>query len=191
MLQETPVQTKLYYERNLPHWHPTGAALFITWRLHGSLPKHVLLALEEKKALKEGRRFVLADRELDKASFGPVWLKDPRIATCVIETLRQGEQELRLFELHAFVVMANHVHVLLTPRGSVARILRGIKRKTAASANRMLRRAGQRFWQEESFDHWCRTEREFARIKRYIEWNPVKAGLVARPEDWPWSSASV
>jgi REP element-mobilizing transposase RayT len=186
------VQPKLYYERNLPHWHPTGRALFVTWRLHGSLPKHVLQALDENKnrKMKEGQRFVLADAELDKASFGPLWLKDPRVAKSAVDTLLRGERELLLFDLHAYVVMANHVHVLLTPKTAVARILRGIKRKTAADANQILGRAGQQFWQEESYDHWCRTEREFARTKRYIELNPVKAGLVERPEEWPWSSAS-
>lgn len=183
------VETKLYYERNLPHWHPPGTPLFITWRLQGSLPKHVLLMLEEKR-LGEGRRFVLADRELDKASFGPVWLKDPQIAKCTVEALGRGERELRFFELHAFVVMANHVHMLVTPRASVARIMRGIKRTIAASANQILGRAGQRFWQEESYDHWCRNAVEFGRVHQYIEWNPVKAGLVKRPEEWAWSSAS-
>ena len=184
------MEAKQYYRRNLPHWHPPGAALFVTWRLYGSLPKHVLLMLKEKKNLKEGRRFVLADQELDIGDFGPLWLKDPRIARCIIETLQRGQDEFRLFELHAFVVMANHVHALLTPGAPLARIMRSIKRKTAATANQILGRDGQRFWQEESFDRWCRNEVEFARIQQYIEWNPVKAGLVQRPQDWPWSSCS-
>jgi REP element-mobilizing transposase RayT len=182
------VETKVYYRRNLPHWHPPGAALFVTWRLYGSLPKHVLLMLEEKKHLKEGRRFVLADQELDKASIGPLWLKEPRIAKSVMESLHRGE-EMGHYELHAYVVMANHVHALLTPKVAVADLMRSLKRKTASTANAMLGRAGQRFWQDESFDRWCRDEAEFRRVKQYVEWNPVKAGLVKRPEDWPWSSA--
>ena len=184
------VQAKLYYRRNLPHWQPPGATLFVTWRLYGSLPKHVLLALQEKKQWKEGRRFALADGELDRGSTGPLWLKDPRIAKCVVESLRRGGSELQHYELHAYVVMANHVHALLTPKIPLAAMMRSMKRKTAATANQMLGRSGQRFWQDESFDHWCRNEAEFARIKQYIEWNPVKAGLVKRPDDWPWSSAS-
>jgi hypothetical protein len=60
----------------------------------------------------------------------------------------------------------------------------------ALRANAILRRAGSRFWQDESFDHWVRSGAQLQRIKLYIEWNPVKAGLVARPQDWPWSSAS-
>ncbi|MGH9861079.1 MAG: transposase [Candidatus Acidiferrales bacterium] len=149
------MEAKLYYQRNLPHWHPPGTPLFVTWRLHGSLPRPVLRMLEEKN-LSEGRRFALADRELDKASCGPVWLRDAQIAQGMVETLRRGERELRCFELHTFVVMANHVHMLVTPNRAVARIMRGIKRHSAANANQILGRAGQRFWQEESYDHWCR-----------------------------------
>ena len=162
--------------------------MFVTWRLYGSLPKHVLLMLQEKKYLKEGRRFVLADQELDKASIGPLWLREPRIAKSVVESLHRGE-EMGHYELHAYVVMANHVHALLTPKVAVADLMRSLKRKTAATANAMLGRAGQRFWQDESFDRWCRNETEFWRVKQYIEWNPVKAGLVKRPEEWAWSSA--
>jgi len=48
---------------------------------------------------------------------------------------------------------------------------------------------GKPFWLDESYDHWVRNSREFDRIQSYIEFNPVSAGLVARPEEWPWSSA--
>ena len=48
---------------------------------------------------------------------------------------------------------------------------------------------GEPFWQDETFDHWVRDEWSYRRIVRYIEWNPVKAGLVSEPQQWPWSSA--
>ncbi len=177
------MQAGSYYERNFPHWHPTGKALFVTWRLHGSLPRHVWDLLR-KKRMSAGKRFSHVDRELGKARFG-----DPRIARCVVQALWRGARELHLFELHAFAVMPNHVHVLVSPGGPLARITRGIKRLTAGKANELLGRGGQRFWQEESFDHWIRNAAEFERVRKYIEWNPVKAGLCKRPEDWPWSSA--
>ena len=183
------MQPGSYYERNLPHWHPPGKALFVTWRLHGSLPAHIGDVLL-KKRISAGKRYSLLDQELGKARCGPVWLADPRIARCVVEALLRGERELNLFELHAFAVMPNHVHVLLSPHAPPARITRGIKRLAASKANQLLRRTGQRFWQEESFDHWIRNAAEFQRVKNYIEWNPVKAGLCKRPERWPWSSAS-
>ena len=53
----------------------------------------------------------------------------------------------------------------------------------------MLGHTGQPFWQDESYDRLVRDEAEFQRITRYIEMNPVKAGLAAKPEDFPWSSA--
>jgi putative DNA methylase len=68
-------------------------------------------------------------------------------------------------------------------------ITKRLKGYTALEANRLLHRTGQTFWQQESFDHWARDEEEFYRIIAYSENNPVKAGLVSRPEEWLWSSA--
>ncbi|MBN1901291.1 hypothetical protein JW926_08215, partial [Candidatus Sumerlaeota bacterium] len=59
---------------------------------------------------------------------------------------------------------------------------------TALNANRKLGRTG-RFWQEECFDHWVRDQKSFLRIIRYIDANPVKAGLCKQPSQWRWSSA--
>ena len=53
----------------------------------------------------------------------------------------------------------------------------------------MLGFTGQPFWQDESYDRLVRDGEEFQRIVRYIETNPVNAGLVAMPEEFPWSSA--
>jgi REP element-mobilizing transposase RayT len=128
---------------------------------------------------------------LDQANTGPLWLKDSRIAGTVVETLRFGESALRLYKLHAFVVMPNHVHALFTPRAPLSPITRTIKGFTARRANRILGRSGSRFWQDESFDHWIRNEASFRRVIAYIESNPVKAGLVRQASDWPWSSASL
>ena len=139
---------------------------------------------------KEARRFRLIDRLLDSQSCGPLWLKNPDIAECIVQTLRFCERDLGLCDLHAYVVMANHVHVLLTPRAPLSRVTRTIKAYTARRANEILRRKGQPFWQDESFDHWVRNGASFGRIKSYIEQNPVKAGLAEKLEDWPWSSAA-
>ena len=86
--------------------------------------------------------------------------------------------------------MANHVHVLLTPHVEMKKVTRAIKSYSARKANQILGRTGEPFWQDESYDHWIREDEEMNRIIRYIEWNPVKARLVERIEDWPWSSAS-
>jgi putative transposase len=183
-----------FYQRNLPHWHPKGAAIFRTWHLAGSLPKDVRKATATLAAgaseLSAGKRFVILDREIDRAAVGPAWLRDPRAAKCVVETLVHGAVVLGHYQLHAYVVMANHVHVLITPSAPVGRITGAIKGVSACKCNRILCRSESRFWQPESYDRWVRDAAEYLRICRYIENNPVTAGLVRRAEDWPWSSAS-
>ncbi len=106
----------------------------------------------------------------------------------MIDSLHKGAA-LGHYELGAFVVMANHVHVLLLPKTHPSRLLQSMKGSTAHEANRILGLTGRKFWQAESYDHWVRNERERARIAAYIENNPVKAGLVAHPEEYRWSSA--
>jgi REP element-mobilizing transposase RayT len=85
--------------------------------------------------------------------------------------------------------MPNHVHLLWTPQMPLAALVRQVKGPTALGANRLLGRTGEPFWQAEYFDRIVRNQKEFAQIRRYIEWNPVKAALVAHPEEFPWSSA--
>jgi REP element-mobilizing transposase RayT len=178
-----------FYRRRLPHWQPEGASIFLTWRLHGSLPRSTELAAARGNAT-EGQRFAALDHLMDRAVTGPAWLKDPRVATCVVETLFRAEKQWQLYELFAWVVMCNHVHLLLNPHKPLADVTRAVKKNSARAANQILGRSGMRFWQDESDDHWVRDNKEFDRIARYIEWNPVRAGLVGRIEDWPWSSAT-
>jgi type I restriction enzyme R subunit/putative DNA methylase len=54
----------------------------------------------------------------------------------------------------------------------------------------LLARERQHFWQDESFDHWVRSSKEFDKIRNYIENNSVSAGLAAAPQEWPWSNCS-
>jgi len=86
--------------------------------------------------------------------------------------------------------MPNHVHLLILPQVPVPVVTRGLKSWTARQANQVLGREGQPFWQGESYDHWARNPKERDRIRRYIEENPVQAGLATSLELWPWSSAA-
>jgi REP element-mobilizing transposase RayT len=90
----------------------------------------------------------------------------------------------------AYVIMPNHVHLLIEPHTSLERITRGIKGVSSRVANFILARPGLTFWQGESFDHWVRTPAEGEKICRYIENNPVKARLVRNANEWRWSSAA-
>jgi putative transposase len=175
-----------FYQRRLPHWQPTGQDIFLTWRLYGSLPRQVP---PPRANPSPGESFVHIDRVLDMARTGPLWLKDPRIAELVLSSLGDAQQR-KLIDVRAYAVMVNHVHLLLKPAVPLAQFTQLIKGATARQANLLLSRTGTRFWQDESFDHWVRNPAEWQKIRSYIERNPVAAGLVARAEDWPWSSAS-
>lgn len=175
-----------YYERRLPHWDVVGQPLLVTFRLHDSLPAgRVFLPLQ----LTSGIAFVAMDRLLDQAATGAKHLCMPEIASLVVKALRDGEQRFGRYQLHSFVVMPNHVHILVTPRVTATKWLGPLKGFTAHESNAILGRTGKPFWQGESYDHLVRSGEEFDRIRRYIENNPVKAGLVERPEDFEWSSA--
>ena len=95
-------------------------------------------------------------------------------------------------KLHAAVVMPDHVHLVLTPlrdeQGwpyAMFAILKLIKGVSARSVNKLLGSSGP-VWQEESFDHVLRSDESFQAKTEYIRQNPVRRGLVKRPEDYPW-----
>jgi putative transposase len=173
------------YRRRLPHFHPEGEYLFVTWRLHGILP----IAPPDVMYSTPGHAFVAADRALAQGC-GASWLTDTRVARSVVRAICDGERERRYYELEAWVVMPNHVHLLILPRVRVAKITHWIKGRTAREANLLLGRTGVPLWQDESYNHWVRSGHELDRIATYIEANPVSAGLTATLEEWPWSSAA-
>jgi putative transposase len=111
------------------------------------------------------------------------------IAHVVVESLRRGVL-LGHYDLAAYAILSNHVHVLLLPKIAPSRLLQSWKGVTARQANLILGRTGETFWQAESYDHWVREEAEWKRIVAYIEDNPVKAGLVQHAEHYRWSTAS-
>jgi putative transposase len=176
----------VYYERRLPHLHVLDQPLFITFRLQGSLPKSRVF--RPAHVTGDGKAFAAMDRLLDASGSGPSWLARPEIAGIVADALKLGESQFHRYRLHAWVVMPNHVHMLATPSAEPARWLRSMKGFTAHEANRILGATGRAFWQAETYDHLLR-EGEFERIRRYIEWNPVRANLAIKPEDFRWSSA--
>ena len=155
--------------------------MFITFRLKGSLPQGHYFGPETKDS---GAAFALVDRFLDEARYGPQHLRTPEIAELVAREVVQADG----YELHNWVIMSNHVHMLITPCDKVSRVMQRLKGRTAVEANRMLGTNGP-FWQHESFDRLVLNGVEFRRIGRYIEVNPVKAGIVKDPSGFRWSSA--
>jgi REP element-mobilizing transposase RayT len=175
------------YRRNLPHEFPAGTPIFFTWRLYGSMPARSAPTQVSRKQ-SPGEKFATEDRILDRAASGPRWLSDPRVAEMVTNEIERGGRELGRYELFEYVVMPNHVHLLVYPHTAPDALMKLLKGITARRANRILERSGQPFWQYESFDHWCRSAVEVRKIRGYIAENPVKCGLVQRAQDWPWSS---
>jgi putative transposase len=202
---------KPQYRRNLPHYQPHGATLFVNIRLTDTLPLYIIERLQsdletrktnilknsnenDQKILlnnEDKRYFAKMDRFLDKAQFGPTWLANPEAAAKVYESLcfRNG----RVYELDSFTIMPNHVHIVFRPFEdqednpvSLASIMMSLKRYTARQCNDILGREGQ-FWQHESYDHVIRNQAEWERIIKYVLDNPVKAGLVEKWDDWPWT----
>jgi REP element-mobilizing transposase RayT len=136
-----------------------------------------------------GTRLWPKDRALDQYSSGPLWLRHPQIADVVAHAIAIGQDERQFYELCAWVVMPNHVHLLILPTVAVATSMRWLKGSTARRANQILGRTGRPFWQDDSYDHYLRDPNRISRTTAYIEQNPVCAGLARSAEDWPWSSA--
>jgi REP element-mobilizing transposase RayT len=178
-----------YYARHLPHWQPHGRSIFLTWRLHGSLPEEAVRRLKQGAGLSPGEYFLDVDRILDRAKTGECWLANSQIADCVAAAIRRGEN-LGHYVLQAFAIMPNHVHLLIEPSIPIHQVTRSLKGVTAREAKVILSRTGNHFWQDESFDHYVRDGKQFNRIEMYIENNPVAAGLVQQPQLWRWSSAA-
>ena len=182
-----------FARRHLPHWIPEDAAVFVTWRLAGSLPGHASLicaaSTDDRNRSSVLPQSLEQDEQLDRTHCGPAWLQDPRVASMVVEALLYGETVRRFYELHAWVVMPNHVHVVFQPNRELSSIMRWLKGRTSRLANQILGRTGTPFWQNESFDHWIRSAEELEYLIEYVENNQLKAGLVEAKEQWRWSSA--
>jgi REP element-mobilizing transposase RayT len=88
--------------------------------------------------------------------------------------------------------MPNHVHCVIEamPGWPVGDVVGAWKSFTAKAIHRLLYRLGS-FWQSDYFDRYIRDDAHLAAVIAYIESNPVKAGLCAASEAWPWGSAAM
>jgi REP element-mobilizing transposase RayT len=118
---------------------------------------------------------------------GECWLRQPVIAELTEGALRFFDGER--YQLGAWVVMPNHVHLLVDVwEVPLSELVKSWKDFTAKKANRLLQRQGA-FWEREYLDTVIENEAHRQTAVRYIENNPVKAKLVLDPKEWPWSSA--
>src|SRR5256885_14603750 len=146
--------------------------LFVTLPLRGSFPA----GLQPPPNRIGDDAFLWLDGFLDTTTGGPRDLSRPDVARLIVDALETGV-ELGHYVLHAWAVLANHVHVLLTPRTEPSSFLLALKTVTTREANRLLERTGVPFWQPQTYHHRVRNDAEFERVRTYIESDPVRAGL--------------
>jgi REP element-mobilizing transposase RayT len=179
------------HNRTLPHWQQVGCTYFVTFRLADSLPQEKLRQWrvehdawlrkhpaphtdEEQREFHE--RFSERMQQWLDAGYGECWLRGPDISAVVEEALKHFSGER--YELSAYVIMPNHVDVLVTPNSGwrLDRIIHSWKSYTANQINNTLDRSGT-VWQDEYFDHVVRYELSLDRFAEYIRQNPSQAGL--------------
>jgi 5-methyltetrahydrofolate--homocysteine methyltransferase len=183
---------------HLPHWYQKNGTYAITFRLADSLPQSVLhkyqtakkdlLRLKDQATAEKNPAFIkdcdirlqeLYQEHIQTAldeGHGVAWMKHPEIAEIIANALQHFAGER--YELGAWCVMPNHVHMILKPLGdhTLSDILHSIKRHSALVANKHLGRYGA-FWQKESYDHLIRDEEDFWNQTSYIQRNPAAAKL--------------
>ena len=172
--------------RGLPHFDTPEIPQFVTFRTADLLPRDVALARVGEGDEAHRRRI---EAVLDSGA-GACPLVRAEIAQAVVDALLHGAGDTH--DMHAFVVMPNHVHVLTVLREGcrLADVVGGWKSVSSRRILAILHTRGA-FWQREYFDRYIRDEDHFERVRAYIENNPVTAGLARLPQDWKFSSAGV
>ena len=191
----------------LPHYDSLSSIQSITFRLADSLPQEKLSYLKEQLKLlpkieQEKKKRIEIEQWLD-SGYGCCALQNQEMAKVMEDTLIKFD-DLK-YKLFAWCIMPNHVHVLIQPKLSLARIVQSWKSYTGkwaiknndnlqlgipahSNTERGLKET-RAFWMREYWDRFIRDENHFKRTIEYIHQNPVKAGLCRNEEEWLWSSA--
>ncbi|MBL0034464.1 MAG: transposase [Flavobacteriales bacterium] len=203
----------------LPHVESSQLLQHVCYRLADSLPEPVVQQMEDElKSLPPSLRDPEKERRVNAyldAGHGSCVLRDPEIARLVERTFLHFHGQR--YQIHAWCVMPNHVHVLFQPLGTwtMSKIVASWKSFTGRRISAFvqtglepglggaglepggpggrspgLQPGATRIWQREYFDRYIRDEVQYANVVDYIHNNPVKAGLVAEPQQWASSSAA-
>jgi len=177
--------------RRLPHWRQSGATYFVTFRMADSVP-HTLLRQwrherdiwlrlhpqpwREKDQREYESRFIDLIQQWLDAGMGVWYMRRPDVRAQVEHCSLHFDRES--YNVDAFVLMPNHVHVVITPAPGheLSRLLQAIKGVSANRCNKLLK-CKSTFWMDESYDHIVRDAKELAAFRNYIAANPAKAGL--------------
>jgi type I restriction enzyme R subunit/putative DNA methylase len=187
-----------WYSRGyLPHRDRKHLLQSITFRLADSLPQSELKQLEQKLLLlPEIRRDIEKRKGIEQwldAGIGCCALRHAEAAACVQNALLRFDGDR--YRILAWVIMPNHVHVLMDPEEPISRTIQGWKSYTAHWLLKHNERLGlgipnpHHVWMREYWDRFIRDDDHLRATIDYIHRNPVKARLCRDPGDWPWSSA--
>lgn len=185
---EAAIGSKGWYTRGyLPHYDQPGVMQMLTFRLADAMPAALRHEWEHLLSIADEREQRTRLEEYLDQGRGDCVLRGDCAAAVEEVLLRFNNVRYRLA---AWVVMPNHVHVLVElgdlPLGKLLQAWKG----ASANAVNGLLGCGGKLWQTDYWDRYMRDEAHFRKARRYIEANPVKAGLARVPEDWPWSSAN-
>lgn len=192
------VANRGWYSRGYqPHADFPGLVQMISYRLADSIPNEVLSRTrDELRSVPRQRQEVEKRKRIERwldLGHGCCALRQPAVAESVVETwqLFSGER----YDLIAWVVMPNHVHVMIrthegNPLGKTVQSWKSYTGRRMAELGLGAPRNETSVWQRDYWDRIIRDEKHLLTAVEYIHGNPVKAGLVNNPEDWPWSSAS-
>ncbi len=171
----------------LPHFDDGASLQCLTYRLADALPSDAVARLAELAA--NGRASEEAAERFLAAGHGSCILQDPENARIVADNWRHFDGSD--YHLHDWVIMPNHVHVLIEPTGrrSLGRIVQSWKSYTAKLILQRTNGGAGALWEPDYWDRFVRSGEHRRSTIEYIRQNPVRAGLCCRPEDWPWSSA--
>ncbi len=193
---DTQPAPRRYTRGYLPHYDSNYIHQFITFRLADSLPQTKLRQLEQElQVYPIDRQDVERRKQIEAwldAGMGCCALRHPKMAAVMAETLLKFDGDR--YQLCAWCVMPNHVHGLIRPDASLARIVQSWKSYTgrwafAHNAELGLGVPGKALWMREYWDRYIRDDHHYRSVVEYIHNNPVQAGLCEQPGDWKWSSA--
>lgn len=176
----------------LPHFDQPELVQSITFRLADALPATIIESLyqeEQNKTITDAEKRQRLENYLD-TGYGSCHLRDPRIAGLTKNAFLHFDGER--YHLLAWVIMPNHVHVLIEIYDGypLDKVVQSWKSFIAHQSNKILSREGP-FWFPDYFDRFIRDDRHLTNVINYIHQNPVKAGLVETAVDWPFSSAKL
>ncbi|MBN1795793.1 MAG: valine--tRNA ligase [Sedimentisphaerales bacterium] len=185
--------------RYLPHWSAEGTTYAVVFRLADSVPDEVTekwrlqrqniteRAEQQKRSLTHAEQIELQRLQSEKiesfldAGHGECLLRDASITEIMDSALKHFDGER--YDLIAWAVMPNHVHVIVRPRPGykLSEIVHSWKSFASKEINRRLARSGS-VWMDEYYDHLIRDEKDFRNQINYVLTNPEKAGL----QNWTW-----